>query len=236
MAVASAKAREFGFDTFACASTGNLASAVARRAAGGAQDVRLPPLGHRAVQDPERPGLRGHPGGRAGHLRRRQPPLLGDRRPAQLGLLQHQRPPLLLRGVEDPGLRDGGAAGVGGPRPRGGPHRFRVAPDQDHQGLRRAGQDRADRAQSGARLRGPGAGCNPVASAFEQGWRRSSRCSARIPSPSPWPSATPRTATTSCASCASAGAPCRTPATRRSPKGCASSRRPKGSSPRRRAG
>ena len=29
MAVASAKAREFGFDTFACASTGNLASAVA---------------------------------------------------------------------------------------------------------------------------------------------------------------------------------------------------------------
>ena len=29
VAVASAKAREFGFDTFACASTGNLASAVA---------------------------------------------------------------------------------------------------------------------------------------------------------------------------------------------------------------
>ena len=51
--------------------------------------------------------------------------------------------------------------GVGGPRPRGGPHRFRVAPDQDHQGLRRAGQDRADRAQSGARLRGPGRRVQP---------------------------------------------------------------------------
>ena len=34
VAVASAKAREFGFDTFACASTGNLASAVAAAGSG----------------------------------------------------------------------------------------------------------------------------------------------------------------------------------------------------------
>ena len=121
VAVAVAKAREFGFDTVACASTGNLANSVAAHAAeaGLKACVFIPAdLEQGKVIGDAR--LRPDPGRGARHLRRRQPALLRDRRQVPLGLRQHQPPALLRRGLEDDRLRDRRAARLAGARPRGG--------------------------------------------------------------------------------------------------------------------
>ena len=70
------RARELGFDTLACASTGNLANAVAAAGAAlGVDDLRLHPVRPRGAEDPRDRRLRHEPGQGQGQLRRRQPPL-----------------------------------------------------------------------------------------------------------------------------------------------------------------
>ena len=75
-----------------------------------------------------------------GHLRRRQPAVRrADQRAPDVGVRQRQRPHLLRRGLQDPGLRGGRAARLAGARPRGRARRLGQPADQGGQGLRRAG-------------------------------------------------------------------------------------------------
>ena len=107
VAVAAARAVEFGVEALACASTGNLAGATAAAAAAArAAGLRLHPGRPGAGQDRPRPRLRRDGRPDRGHLRRRQPPLPRGRRRDRLGLRQHQPPPVLRRGLQDPRLRD----------------------------------------------------------------------------------------------------------------------------------
>ena len=102
VSVAISKAIEFGFETVACASTGNLANATAAQAApAGLACGRPDPVRPRAGQDPRHQHLRRARGRRQRDLRRRQPPLLGDRRQVRLGLRQRQPAPVLRRGLEE---------------------------------------------------------------------------------------------------------------------------------------
>ena len=111
VAVALAKARELGFDTVACASTGNLANAVAAHAAAaGARLLRLRAGGPRGAEAPRQRRLRDQLVGVRRQLRRRQPALHGARRGPALGVRQRQPAPLLRRGLEDARLRDRRAA------------------------------------------------------------------------------------------------------------------------------
>ena len=116
VSVALSKAREFGFDTVACASTGNLAnSTAAHAAAAGLPAVRLDPPRSRAGQGPRHQHLRRERRRRQRDLRRRQPAVLGDRRQVRLGLRQRQPAPVLRRGLEDLRLRDRRAARLAAP-------------------------------------------------------------------------------------------------------------------------
>ena len=75
VAVASARARELGFNALACASTGNLGNAVAAQG-GGARPalLRLHPSRSRGAEDPRHEHLRHEPRHGARQLRRRQSP------------------------------------------------------------------------------------------------------------------------------------------------------------------
>jgi len=85
VSVAIARARELGFDTVACASTGNLANAVAAHAAAAGLEsyVFIPPSGGAEDSGHRIYGTPG--GGGAGQLRRRQPPLHRALRPSTTG-------------------------------------------------------------------------------------------------------------------------------------------------------
>ena len=86
VAVALEAAARLGYQTIACASTGNLANAVAaaaaraRAALGGVRAVRP-----RGRQDRDDRGVRRHAGGHRRQLRRRQPAVLGGRPPSGTG-------------------------------------------------------------------------------------------------------------------------------------------------------
>ncbi len=69
--------------------------------------------------------LRRHRGRGEGQLRRCQPAVrrAGQRKPL-VGVRERERPDLLRRGLQDPRLRGGRAAGLAGPRPRGGADRL----------------------------------------------------------------------------------------------------------------
>ena len=102
VAVALAKAQELGYEVVACASTGNLAErggGPCRR--GGARVLRVHPVGPRGAEGARHRGLRHAPGGRARHLRRRQPALHRALRGARLGVRERERAAVLRRGVED---------------------------------------------------------------------------------------------------------------------------------------
>ena len=107
VSVALSRARELGFDTVACASTGNLANSVAANAASaGLKAYRLHPVRPGAGQDRQLPHLR-----REGHrhqrpLRRGEPALRGNRRQVRLGIRQRQHAALLRRRLEEHGVRD----------------------------------------------------------------------------------------------------------------------------------
>ena len=133
VSVALARAQELGFQTIACASTGNLANAVAAHsAAAGPALLRADPGRPRGAEDPRHRRLRDQRGRHQGQLRRGQPPLHRDRRRARrLGVRQRQRPPLLRRGLQDAGLRGRRAARLGAPGPRGRADRLRLAVHED---------------------------------------------------------------------------------------------------------
>ncbi len=161
VAIAAARAVEFGVPALACASTGNLAGATAAAAAavGLPAYVFIPAdlepakvdhaLAYGATVVPDRR-----------HLRRREPPVPGGRRRDRLGLRQHQPAAVLRRGLQDPRLRDRRVARLA----HAGRHRRpgRVGGDVHPRrawlrGARRAGAGRAPadpvRRRPGGRLR-----------------------------------------------------------------------------------
>ena len=111
VSVAITKAREFGFTTVSCASTGNLATAVAAHAArAGLQCYIFMPEGVEAgkVVGSTIYGAQGHHDSR--QLRRRQSAVQRNRRQVRVGLRQYQPAAVLHRGRKDLRLRSRGAA------------------------------------------------------------------------------------------------------------------------------
>ena len=125
VSVAVARARELGFDTIACASTGNLANPSRRTPPRWARVLRVHPRRPRGAEDPRDRGLRDEPRRRAGQLRRSQPPVHRTVRRTRLGVREHQHAPVLRRGLQDARLRDRRAARLG--RPTGSSRRSRRA-------------------------------------------------------------------------------------------------------------
>ena len=105
------KAREFGFKTVGCASTGNLANSVAANAAAAGLEAYI-----FVPADLEQAKILGTSVygakviARRRHLRRGQSPLHAGRLQVRLGLRQHQPAAVLRRGLEDDRLRDRRAA------------------------------------------------------------------------------------------------------------------------------
>ncbi len=234
VAVALAKALELGFDTVACASTGNLANAVAAHAAAAGVDsyvfVPVEPRGAEAARDRR---LRHDPGRRRGQLRRRQPPLHRARRRARLGVRQRQPAPLLRRGLEDARLRDRRAARLAPARPGRLPDRLGLAVHEDRPRLRRVALDSASSTAScraSTAPRRPAAARSPPPSPTAT---TSAARSARTRSPRASRSATRPTVPTRSTSRATTGGldRRRSPTTRSAPASACSPRRP-ASSPR----
>ena len=171
VAVALAKALEFGFKTLACASTGNLANSVAAHAARAGlrsyvfipSDLEQGKIVTTSVYGGNVVAIDGNyddVNRLCAELARHVP----------VGVRERERAPVLRRGLEDARVRDRRAARLGGARPRGRAGRQRLAAHQDPQGLRRAAQGRAARRGADVRVSGAqAAGCSPVATAFAAG-------------------------------------------------------------------
>ena len=175
VSVALARALELGFDTVACASTGNLAGAVAAHAAdAGPAGLRVRPRRPRAGEDPLGRRLRRAHRRRARQLRRREPALHRGLRGARgLGVRQRQRPAVLRGGLQDARVRDGGAARLGAARPRRRAGRVRARCSPRSRAASRSSSTRACSAASSPTMHGAQAeGCSPVAQAFAAGHRR----------------------------------------------------------------
>ena len=139
VAVALAKARELGFDTVACASTGNLANAVAAHAAAAGLDSYVFVPADLEEQKLLATGVYGTTlVGVERQLRRRQPALhASSARSAAVGVRQRQPAPLLRRGLEDARLRDRRAARLAAARPGRLPDRVGLAVHEDRPRLHR---------------------------------------------------------------------------------------------------
>ena len=137
VSVALTKAQELGFKVAACRldrQSGQLGGGPRRPCRDGVGGVHPGRPGSR--QGGDHGGVRRppHRGGR--QLRRCQPAVRGaGRRTPLLGVRQCQCPHLLRRGLEDPGLRGGGAARLAGAGPRGGAGGIRQPAHQGRQGL-----------------------------------------------------------------------------------------------------
>ena len=162
VAVAVAKAQELGFDTVACASTGNLANAVAAHAAAAGLDsyVFVPAnleeqkLLATGVYGTNLVGVRGN----YDDVNRLCTQLAET--PA-LGLRQRQPAPLLRRGLEDARLRDRRAARLGAARPGRLPDRLRLAVHQARPRLPGVARPRPGRGRAADLQRRPGRGLQP---------------------------------------------------------------------------
>ena len=149
--VALSKALEFGFKVAACASTGNLANAVAAHAAHAGlrsfvfipADLEQGKIVTTAVYGGTRRRDRRQ-------LRRGEPAVRRARRHLSVGVRERERPHVLRRGLEDARVRDRRAARLGGARPHRGADRERLAAHEDPQGFRRAVQGRAARQRAAA--------------------------------------------------------------------------------------
>ena len=158
VSVALARAQELGFETIACASTGNLANAVSRaRRRGRAGVLRADPGRPRAGEDPRHRRLRHQHRRHQRQLRRRQPPLHRDRRRPAVGVRQRQPAALLRRGLQDAGVRDRRAARLGDPGPRGRADRLRLAVHQGRPRLPGVHRRRAALRRAAGLQRRPGA-------------------------------------------------------------------------------
>ena len=162
VAVAAARAVEFGVEALACASTGNLAGATAAAAAalGLPAYVFIP-----ADLEPAKVDHALAYGATVvpidGDLRRRQPALSRGGRRDRLGVRQHQPPPVLRRGLQDARLRDRRIArlAVAGRRRRSGRLRGDVHPGRPR--VRGAGRPGPDRATADPVRRRPGCRVRP---------------------------------------------------------------------------
>ena len=112
--MAVAKAKELGFETVACASTGNLANAVAAHSAAAGLDSYVFAGRSRGAEAARHRDLRDQHGRDPRHLRRRQSPLHGAQPDSPVGVRERQPAPVLLGGLQDAGLRDDRAARLGG--------------------------------------------------------------------------------------------------------------------------
>ena len=157
--VAVSKAIEFGLGTVACASTGNLANATAAQAAAaGLPAVVLIPYDLEPAKVLGTSIYGARVVGVQGDVRRRQPPVLRDRRQVRLGLRQREPAAVLRRGIEELRLRDRRAARLAAAGARRGADGGRLAGHQDRQGVRRVreagagrGARRASRASTARR-------------------------------------------------------------------------------------
>ena len=144
-------------DTVGCASTGNLANAVAAQAArAGIPGLDLHSSRSRGRQGRRHRGLRPETGSRPRQLRRRQPPLLAGGRPFRLGAREHQSSRLLRRGFEDHGLRDRRAARLASSDGCGSADGGRLAAHEARKGIPRVHRRRARVGRAAAALRGAG--------------------------------------------------------------------------------
>ena len=157
VAVALAKARELGFETVACASTGNLANAVAAHAAASGLDayVFVPAdleeqkLLATGVYGTSLVGVRG-----TYDDVNRLCTQLCETRP--WAFVNVNLRPVLLRGLEDPRVRDRRAARLVATRSGRLPDRFRLAVHEDRQGVRPVAGARVGRRRAAGVQRRPG--------------------------------------------------------------------------------
>ena len=139
VAVAARKAQELGLGTLSCSSTGNLAGAVAARAAAEGlkaavfvpADLEPEKLAAAAAYGPTIYAVDGH----YDHCSRLSVELSFE---LPLGLRQRQPPLVLRRGLEDAGVRAGGAARLAPAGRRRDPDRVGSALPQGRPGLCRA--------------------------------------------------------------------------------------------------
>ncbi len=157
VAVALENGRRLGYTTIACASTGNLANAVAAAAArAGLASVVFVPSNLEAGKIVTTAVYGGTLVAIDGNYDDVQPALLGDRLEQGLGIRQRQPAALLRRGQQDRRLRDRRAIGVAAPRRDRVPGGVRLAADQGRQGLPRVRGPRPRRRPGLSGIRCPG--------------------------------------------------------------------------------
>ena len=171
VSVALARAVELGFDTLACASTGNLANAVAAHAAAAGLPAYVLIPHDLEEQKVLATGAYGAHivavKGNYDDVNRLCTEV--SRRAAGLGVREHQHAPVLRRGLQDARVRDRRAARLGAPGPDRRPDRLRLAVHQDRPRLPGVHRRRARRGRGADDERRPGLGCSPVATAFAEG-------------------------------------------------------------------
>ena len=140
MAVALAKAQELGYEVVACASTGNLAErGGGPRRRRGPRVLRVHPVGPGGAEGARHRRVRHASGGRARHLRRREPALHRALRRARLGVRERERAAVLRRGLEDARLRDRRAARLRAAGPGGRAGGLGLAVHEDRARASRSG-------------------------------------------------------------------------------------------------
>ena len=222
VSVAAARARELGFETIACASTGNLANSVAAHGAAlGLEsyvfipaDLEEQKVLATGVYGTNLVGVKGN----YDDVNRLCTELS---RRARLGVRERQPAPLLRRGLEDAGVRDRRAARLGAARPLRRADRLGLAVHEDRQGLRGVARARPARRRAAADERRPGRGLLAGGERVRRRPRRLPAGQAATRSPSRWRSATPPTAPTRSSWRAAAAARSTRSATRRSAQGIA---------------
>ena len=166
------------------------------RRGGGRGVVRLHPVRSRGAEDPRDRRLWHARSRRQRQLRRRQPPLHRALGRARLGVREHQLPPLLLPGLQDPRLRDRRAARIRDPRPDRCSDRLGLALHQDRPRPRGVARDRSDRGRAAHVQRRPGRGLLAGGAGLRRAAGTRASRSSRTRSPSRWRSGTPPMAPT----------------------------------------
>ena len=171
VSVALARAIELGFETLACASTGNLANAVAAHAAAAGlpsyvfipSDLEQEKILATGAYGTHVVGVRGN----YDDVNRLCTELSGDR---EVGVRQRQHAAVLRRGLQDARLRDRRAARLGAARPRRRADRLRVAVHEGRARLRGVASTLGLLTGDLPTMNGAQAeGCSPVAQAFAAG-------------------------------------------------------------------
>ena len=105
VSVALSRSKELGFDTVACASTGNLANSVAANAASRRIEIlRFHPVGFGAGQNLNSLDLWRERHRHQRPLRRGEPPLRRDRRQIRLGVCEREHAAVLRRRLQEHGV------------------------------------------------------------------------------------------------------------------------------------